>query len=100
MPVSPNGAGGGWYVDPGPLTDSAFTTTPGGPLVAVPGGPAAGEIDLQAAVPHERGHLAGRPDPAETGLSDGCMTDLLATGGVRRAQALDQVFAAGGFGLG
>jgi hypothetical protein len=98
--LSPDAAGWGWYVDPDPRTDSAFSAAvPGGPLTAVPGGPAAGKMDLLTAVLHEMGHLAGRPDQPGTGLSDGLMTDLLATG-VRRTQALDQVFSSGSLGLG
>jgi hypothetical protein len=95
--ISPNAAGWGWYVDPDPRTDSAFTAaSPGGPLTAVPGGPAAGRMDLLTTVFHEMGHLAGLSDQPGTGLSDGLMTDLLATG-VRRTQALDQVFTGGAF---
>jgi hypothetical protein len=91
--LSPNAAGWGWYADPDPLTDSAFTaTTPGGPLAAVPGGPAAGKMDLLTAVLHEMGHLAGLPDLGTAGHADALMADLLAPG-VRRTQALDQVFA-------
>jgi hypothetical protein len=91
--LSPNAAGWGWYVDPDPRTDSAFTAaTPGGPLAAVPGGPAAGKMDLLTVVLHEMGHLAGRPDRDGPGAGDDLMADLLAPG-VRRTQALDRVFA-------
>jgi hypothetical protein len=98
--VSPGAADWGWYVAPAPLTDSAFSpATPGGPLAAVPGGPAAGRMDLLTVVLHEMGHLAGRPDVSTAGHGDDLMADALAPG-VRRTEALDQVFAAGGFGLG
>src|SRR5262249_30525655 len=95
--ISADAAGYGWFVDATPLRDEEFAVgTPGSPLTALPGTAAQGKMDLLTAVLHEMGHLAGLPDQPGTGLSDGFMTDLLAPG-VRRTEALDQVFAAGGF---
>jgi hypothetical protein len=98
--ISPTAAGYGWFVDATPLRDEEISPgTPGGaagtPLVAVPGGPAAGKMDLLTVVLHEMGHLAGRQDVAGSGLSDNLMADLMAPG-VRRTQALDLVFSQGG----
>jgi CSLREA domain-containing protein len=87
--VSADGAGYGWFVDPTPLQDEEFA---GGQALA--GSTASGHEDLLTAVLHEMGHLAGLPDQPGTGLSDRLMTDVLAPG-VRRTQALDQVFAGG-----
>ena len=47
--------------------------------------------NLLTTVLHEMGHLAGLP---ERDGSDGLMAEFLAPG-VRKTQALDQVFAAG-----
>jgi hypothetical protein len=51
-------------------------------------------MDLLTAVLHEMGHLVGRPDLDPRAYPDSLMADLLATG-VRRTDALDQVFAGG-----
>jgi hypothetical protein len=94
--ISADAAGYGWFVDPTPLQDEEFRVgTPGSPLTALAGGPAAGKMDLLTVVLHEMGHLAGRPDldgPAGAGL----MADALAPG-VRRTDALDAVFAQGAY---
>jgi hypothetical protein len=90
--LSPDAAGWGWYVDPDPRTDSAFSAAvPGGPLTAVPGGPAAGKMDLLTVVLHEMGHLAGRHDVDGQGLGDDLMADALGAG-TRRTEALDHIF--------
>ncbi len=58
--LSPNAAGAGWYVDPAPLNDSAFSTQVApGVLSATAGSAAAGEYDLFTALLHEEGHLLG-----------------------------------------
>jgi hypothetical protein len=61
-------AGHGWFIDPTPLEDEEFLA--GGS--AVPGGPAAGRMDLWTAVLHELGHLAGH-DHTEDGLMAGVL---------------------------
>jgi hypothetical protein len=93
--LSPDAAGYGWFADATPPADQAFGAgTPGAALVAVPGGAAAGRMDLLTTVLHEMGHLAGLPD--RDGPSDDLMFDTLAPG-VRKTQALDAVFARGTF---
>jgi hypothetical protein len=97
--ISPDAAGQGWFVDATPLQDEAFAPGgPGSPLVALPGSPAAGKVDLLTAVLHEMGHLAGRPDVSSAGNPLDLMADALAPG-VRRTDGLDQVFAGGLSGL-
>jgi hypothetical protein len=82
-------------VDPTPARDQEFSPgSPGSPLVALPGGPAAGRMDLLTVVLHEMGHLAGRADVSTAGHGDDLMAGAL-TPGVRRTEALDQVFARG-----
>jgi hypothetical protein len=91
--ISADAAGYGWFVDTTPLRDEEFrTAAPGSPLVAGPGSPAAGKMDLLTVVLHEMGHLAGRPDVGASGHSDDLMAEALAPG-TRRVDALDQVFA-------
>jgi hypothetical protein len=90
--ISGSAAGYGWFVDPTPARDQEFSPgAPGSPLVALPGGPAAGRMDLLTVVLHEMGHLAGRADVAGAGQSDNLMAEMLAPG-VRRVDALDQAF--------
>jgi hypothetical protein len=77
-----NGAGFGWFVDSTPLLSEEFQFTDGS-LTAIPGGPAAGRIDLLTVVLHELGHVIGLDDlPLAAGSND-LMTENLA-GGVRR----------------
>jgi hypothetical protein len=71
--ISPNAAGHGWFIDPGPVK-----------------GVAAGRMDLLTTVLHEMGHLAGLPD--REGSSADLMFDTLSPG-VRKTQALDAVFS-------
>ena len=79
--------------DATPGSDSAFAIgAAGGPLAAVPGGAAAGRMDLLTVVLHEMGHLAGLPDVGGGGEDGGLMTETLAPG-VRRTEALDAVFS-------
>jgi hypothetical protein len=97
--ISPNAAGYGWFVDTTPLQDEEFSTggpggTAGRSLVAQPGNPAAGKMDLLTVVLHEMGHLAGRADVGAPGLADDLMAETL-TPGTRRVDALDQVFGHG-----
>ena len=61
-----------------------------------PPGLAAGRMDLLTVVLHEMGHLAGRRDVSTAGHPNALMDATLAPG-LRRADALDAVFA-GGFG--
>jgi hypothetical protein len=87
--LSADAAGHGWFADGTPLADEEFAPgSPGSPLVALPGSPAAGKEDLLTALLHEMGHLAGRPDGGA-----GLMAAALASG-TRDLGALDQVFAA------
>ena len=65
---------------------------PGGPLAARPGSAAAGRADLLTVLLHEMAHLAGRGDDAGPGSGGGLLDDVL-DAGVRRTDALDQVFA-------
>jgi hypothetical protein len=86
-------------VDATPLADEEFAPGgPGSPLVALPGSPAAGKVDLLTAVLHEMGHLDGRPDVSSAGNPLDLMADALAPG-TRRTDGLDQVFAGGLLGL-
>jgi hypothetical protein len=90
--LSADAAGYGWFVDPTPGQDEEFA--PGSPLVAPPGSPAAGKMDLLTAVLHEMGHLAGSPDEGAASRPGDLMADMLAPG-ARDLGALDQVFARG-----
>jgi hypothetical protein len=91
--VSPDAAGFGWYVDATPAGDGAFGARgAGGALVAVPGGAAAGRMDLLTVVLHEMAHLAGRPSEGGAATGGDLMAEFLAPG-VRRTQALDAVFS-------
>jgi hypothetical protein len=91
--ISPDAAGYGWYVDATSSPDRAFWGGgAGGPLVAVPGGVAAGRMDLLTVVLHEMAHLAGRPSEGGAATGGDLLAEFLAPG-VRRTGALDQVFA-------
>jgi hypothetical protein len=76
--ISAAAAGYGWFVDPTPGQDEEFAG--GTAMVARPGGPAAGRMDLLTAVLDEMGQLAGA----------GAVT---LAAGTRRVDALDQVFS-------
>ena len=92
MTLSADAAGHGWFADPSPGRDEEFTPgSPGSPLVALPGSPAAVKEDLLTAVLHEMGHLAGSPDGG-SGLMAGSLT-----AGTRDLGALDQLFAQSAF---
>jgi hypothetical protein len=85
--LSADAAGHGWFVDGTPLADEEFAPgSPGSPMLALPGSPAAGKEDLLTAVLHEMGHLAGAPDGGS-----GLMAGALGLG-TRDLGALDQVF--------
>jgi hypothetical protein len=90
--LSPNAAGHGWFTDATPRGDQAFAQgAPGSARIALPGGRAAGRMDLLTVVLHEMGHLAGRPDDGGDPAGGDLMADALAPG-VRRTDALDAVF--------
>jgi hypothetical protein len=90
--ISPDAAGHGWFVDPTPLQDEEFAAGgPGGVLTALPGA-AAGLEDLETAVLHEMGHLAGLPD-VDNATHPGDLMDAFLCVGVRETQALDQIFS-------
>jgi hypothetical protein len=92
--VSADAAGYGWFADASDGPDAAFAPGgPGSPLVALPGSPAQGRMDLLTGVLHEMGHLAGRPDGGVAGPG-GLMADALPPG-ARDLGGLDQVFARG-----
>ena len=86
--------GYGWYVDPSPLSDAAFTPDSNGELTAVPGSAAAGHMDLLTVVLHEMGHIAGYRDVSTAG-HPGDLMDLTLAPGVRRTEALDTIFVGG-----
>ena len=91
--LSPHAAGLGWFVDPTPGRDEEFAPSgPGGALAARPGTAAAGRADLLTVVLHEMAHLDGRPDRDGAGDGGGLLDEVL-DAGVRRTDALDQVFA-------
>jgi hypothetical protein len=75
-------AGYGWFIDPTPQTDEEFAA--GG--VALPGGPAAGKIDLLTAILQEMDGVVG--------LNGGGLTTL--SPGTRGVRAIEAVFAAAG----
>jgi hypothetical protein len=88
--VSPGAAGLGWYTDP---SDAAFV---GGR--AAPGSAAAREYDLLTVVLHEMSHLRGwgevQADPSSADLRAEWLP-----AGLRRTEALDQIFAGAACGL-
>jgi hypothetical protein len=86
--IDDDAAGQGWFLDPTPLGDEEFL---GGVAVA---GLAGEGTDLLTAVLHELGHVAGLDDVSGEGSADELMLAALPPG-VRRARALDAVFARG-----
>jgi hypothetical protein len=71
-----NAAGDGWFVDATPGQDEEFVSHgDGSELIALPGGPASGQVDLLTTVMHELGHLLGHGHE-----TDGVMSDALAYG--------------------
>jgi len=80
---SPDAAGWGWFIDPNPYTDSAFSLTTADGLAATPGSPAYGEMDLLTVEMHELAHLLGYTD-----TSSGLMSEYLMPG-VRLAPPVD-----------
>jgi hypothetical protein len=86
--------GYGWFVDPTPLSDSAFVRDAAGALAATPGGPAAGHMDLLTAVLHEMGHVNSLGDINTLAHPNNLMDATLAAG-LRRTDALDAIFASG-----
>jgi hypothetical protein len=81
--IDDDGAGNGWFVDPTPGQDEEFLGGAGGPLSAVPGGPADGRMDLLTAVFHELGHVAGLPD-RDAAVNDGSVMAGTLRPGIRR----------------
>jgi hypothetical protein len=73
--LSPNAAGWGWFVDPAPYTDRSFPNVAAGGLIATPGSPASGEMDLLTVEMHELAHLVGYGD-----TSSGLMSEYLSPG--------------------
>jgi hypothetical protein len=86
--------GYGWFVDPTPLSDSAYVRDAAGALAATPGGPAAGHMDLLTAVLHEMGHVNGLGD-INTLTHPNNLMDATLTHGLRRTDALDAIFTRG-----
>jgi hypothetical protein len=61
--IDADAAGYGWFVDPTPSADEEFALDPAtGALAALPGGPAAGHMDLLTVLEHEWGHILGLAD--------------------------------------
>ena len=85
--ISPNAGGAGWFIDAAPDSNSAFVaTSPGRDLIAAPGSPAYGRVDLLTVVEHELGHTFGfdeSPDPTDV------MAEYLGTGERRLPTAAD-----------
>jgi hypothetical protein len=77
-----NAAGYGWFIDPTPQTDEEFSADGN----ALPGGPAAGKIDLLTAILQEMDGVVG--------LNGGGLTTLSPS--TRGARAIEAVFAAAG----
>jgi hypothetical protein len=77
--IDDNAAGWGWFVDGTPMDDSEFSET-GSSLIALPGGPAAGHVDLLTAIMHELGHQAGLDDSYDPAQSNSLMYGLLDPG--------------------
>ncbi len=94
MVIDKNAAGYGWFVDPTPLSNEEFARTGTGALTALPGGPAAGRMDLETAVLHEMGHLAGLEHANSQSQPNSLMAETL-TPGLRRTDALDIIFSEG-----
>ena len=82
--INRTAAGSNWYVGAGTGTGTgtAFGLVgPGGEVVAAPGSPAAGRVDLLTVLEHELGHVLGLPDNAQAGD----LMDITLEPGVRRA---------------
>jgi hypothetical protein len=75
--------GDGWFVDPNPLSDSAFTAVRGSNQLVARSGPAATSADLLTVVMHEMGHILGLPDLDPALYPDRLMTETLSVG-IRR----------------
>jgi hypothetical protein len=95
--IDAHAGGYGWFVDPAPATDAAFSDRRDPfELAAAPGSAASGHMDLLTVVMHEMGHLLGLPD-VDPGLQpDQVMTEALPAG-LRRLpdakMARDYLFA-------
>jgi hypothetical protein len=73
--LSPDAAGWGWFIDPNPYGDSAFSLATTNGLAAAPGSPAYGEMDLLTVEMHELAHLLSYGD-----TTSGLMSEYLAPG--------------------
>jgi hypothetical protein len=73
--LSPDAAGWGWFIDPRPQTDSAFTVATANGLGAAPGSAASNEMDLLTVEMHELEHVLGYGD-----ISSGLMSEYLTAG--------------------
>jgi hypothetical protein len=92
--IGPDADGYGWYVGATAASDGPSGGLGSGAAAAVAGPSGqglAGRMDLLTVVLHEMGHLAGRPDETGDPAGGDLMAEFLAPG-VRRTQALDQVF--------
>jgi hypothetical protein len=92
--IDASARGLGWFIDPTPLQDEEFSADGRGELQALPGGPAAGRMDLLTVVLHEMGHLVGWRDLDPKTNPESLMSETLGLG-QRRTEALDAVFAQG-----
>ncbi len=90
--INENAAGSSWFVDPTPLSNEEFAQLGNGALVATPGGPADGRMDLETAVLHEMGHVAGYPDVSNQAQPNALMA-LSLPAGQRRVDAIDAIFS-------
>lgn len=97
--IDVDAAGYGWFVDTTPMDNEEFVATVSShERSALPGGAAAGRVDLLTVVMHELGHLLGHADDDGHSL----MESTLPTGTRRLAdfsvendvETLDQAFAA------
>jgi len=88
--IDSDAAGYGWFVDSTPTNDEEFTNISG--RLTASSGPAARKMDLLTAVLHELGHVQGQSDLDSPLHADELMASALEVG-VRRVNALDEVFA-------
>jgi hypothetical protein len=86
--ISADAAGNGWFMDASAQSNAEFVNDQ-----ALPGTAAAGHADLLTTVLHEMGHLVGRPDVTNS-FNPYDLMDQVLPNGMRRLDALDQVFAA------
>jgi RHS repeat-associated protein len=91
--LSRDAAGYGWFIDPTPLTNTAFSQVVTATQLQARGtSPAAGHEDLLTVVMHELGHSLGLDDLVPSQTASDLMTETLATG-VRRLPSVQDVAA-------